>query len=862
MAETPAPQSSLEHSPSLEDQQQLLLQTQIGGLIARHEDDPQLADPLAAFQSRLAAHDWRFEGMSLRGEAAPGGALPVFNRLLADATAYYNPSQGESAYTQLQKDLAGFTDPEMRAAYVRARMGDFHIDTSLQDLQVSSEIMLKLWEQDLAADPSLEENPALRMMVDKLRANLKFANDVQQKIGRLLLQEESTETSTFTVSQQTIEDRDRTIEELQGKIAELQSRASNEIDPEEVQILRNQIANLENGINVANQRNSKYRLEIDRLREELGRATVNNTALMEQIKSFQPTEAVIQPSEKGTNAEQAGKERPKYQSFAATNQGPRGSDMDAVFASSTGLDGGGKSIVSNFGIDSGKVLKDLQQAINNGVIGSVDVLCDGIGGIPQSEAASAAAATIFVDELLKEVSGQEGRRMDYHIRKALSNTASLLINKKIPGDTNFVASVIDRQGKVWIASIGDAHAYLVQPMPGNTDWQPRLLSHNPTERSLADGKDMYTTTEEGEKKKIKPIDSFDGLVFHDSISDAIIGGYDLSITENAPLNPGEMVVLCSDGVHEGYHNYIDYRTSEPRYVGPLVRLAEKYGSIAVATDNEEKWRRIISAHGDLFKLTLGKPQRTDDDLIDLSVLVQKLTHRDISQATRDNASAVVVSPEPEPYKMNNESRHFLPEGRFAPRRDIILGEGARVSLVNPTPELLERFNIEGSDVLMVLQRREKITHIGKSPMSLDNIENAKLPFGSAIVLLDNDLDDISEQVKAIVEKDRMYPQFRAQVYKNITDIVPGSVIDSKVIGFQYEVPPDVKSDSPKRETAYMTKVKAQIGHASENATTEMYLLFELTGDNFQSPQAVEPLALWDGKSQEIAIKGKRVKIGK
>ena len=110
-----------------------------------------------------------------------------------------------------------------------------------------------------------------------------------------------------------------------------------------------------------------------------------------------------------------------------------------------------------------------------------------------------------------------------------------------------------------------------------------------------------------------------------------------------------------------------------------------------------------------------------------------------------------------------------------------MGEGARVSLVNPTPELLERFNIEGSDVLMVLQRREKITHIGKSPMSLDNIENAKLPFGSAIVLLDNDLDDISEQVKAIVEKDRMYPQFRAQVYKNITDIVSRSHINMTAI---------------------------------------------------------------------------------
>ena len=176
---------------SPEAQEQFFLQAHVGGLVVRHADDV-LAPQLFSFQHLLIEQNWSMSGVRYSNQIGENGIVPVLRRFLGEAGAYYHPKEGEATpYTQLQRDLERFPQ-KLKADAARANMEVFRVDTSMQDIQACSALLLRLMKEDFVTDPSLAENQELKEVSAEVKSHLALAEKVGRHIGRLFVQDEIT----------------------------------------------------------------------------------------------------------------------------------------------------------------------------------------------------------------------------------------------------------------------------------------------------------------------------------------------------------------------------------------------------------------------------------------------------------------------------------------------------------------------------------------------------------------------------------------------------------------------------------------------------------------------------------------------
>ena len=179
---------------SPEVQATLVLQEHLEGLLMRHADY-ELAPRLVSFRTLLEERDWSMSGITLSSQLGgqPGEpVVPALLGILVKAGEYYSPKKWDTEYTQLQRDLEGFTDPESKATHAQIHIEVFGFDR-LNDIQACSALIFRLMEQDIIADPAAAENYVLNKIVDEAKSYHALAEEVGRKIGRLFVQDEITD---------------------------------------------------------------------------------------------------------------------------------------------------------------------------------------------------------------------------------------------------------------------------------------------------------------------------------------------------------------------------------------------------------------------------------------------------------------------------------------------------------------------------------------------------------------------------------------------------------------------------------------------------------------------------------------------
>jgi serine/threonine protein phosphatase PrpC len=192
-------------------------------------------------------------------------------------------------------------------------------------------------------------------------------------------------------------------------------------------------------------------------------------------------------------------------------------------------------------------------------------VADGLGGLERGDWASQTAIRVLTEQL-------PGQFVDHSPRESLvaafraANAATWEGNAKVAGKhraaTTLVAALV-RHGTLWWAHVGDSRAYLVHQ--GRT--QRLTRDHSWVDEQVRAG---LMTSEQALISERRH-----------AITRSI--GYDVSVEVDAggpmPLRPGDILVLCSDGLH-------DQVTDEELASVVLQLLPEAAADRLVALSNE------------------------------------------------------------------------------------------------------------------------------------------------------------------------------------------------------------------------------------------------------------------------------------
>ena len=265
--------------------------------------------------------------------------------------------------------------------------------------------------------------------------------------------------------------------------------------------------------------------------------------------------------------------------------------------------------------------KKLQELISQGQIGSLDIVCDGMGGAAAGETASS-IATYIVAQKIVEAAGQ-GQVTADTLRQAITQADRYIkaynANHGADSGTTVVAALTDKDGKTHIASVGDSRVYKKDSqgvVTQQTDDESEVWGLL-TAGAIDNPSDLLTHPKKNE------IFGFLGS------RDKVLKPEDITVTE-VTLQEGEQLILCCDGAWEGV-------TQTPENKIKLKAIDAQFQTdIAAGMPRADAAKK---AFGEMFR------QINMAGLADGATpeqVAKHLTGSGVGEASQDNVSSVVV----------------------------------------------------------------------------------------------------------------------------------------------------------------------------------------------------------------------------
>jgi len=293
---------------------------------------------------------------------------------------------------------------------------------------------------------------------------------------------------------------------------------------------------------------------------------IKGPMLDQVIAAGQVNPADMDPDSRDTFVELEQASRTRLESYGASSRGgrPNGPDEDAFYSASMGFHPGEiggtedihvdvpqreRRLAEVLGIPVAQIREthaQIQRLMQEGRLGGIDVVADGMGHHGYGEYASSIATFIFVREIAFQLqAGEEPTEERIQDAVLAADKAVDKYNEKYhestpkdlrPG-TTFVAQVTDKNGETIVASIGDARAY----KKDNNGNVVRLTSDDSVVEGFA------------QVGNITPSDVLAHLR-KSTITNALQNGNNTrrSVhTARTRLAPNEQLLLVCDGVWEG-----------------------------------------------------------------------------------------------------------------------------------------------------------------------------------------------------------------------------------------------------------------------------------------------------------------------